>query len=380
MRLAAASSPEADSVSNDFLYAGIDTCAADGLCATACPVSINTGDYIKYMRAESVKDEKFALWLANNFALAERSIGLGVTLGHIAERVIGANRVASAIEAAEKISNTTLLKWNNTIPHPTRFARLPSPGRRPDDSEGKFIYFPSCISRQLGTPNDCQFSLAETFMTIAQRASIDLCIPQDVTGHCCGMPFASKGYSQASQATLHNTLLQMWTWSEHGQIPIVMDTTSCTHTLRTCDADLDTEDKELWQKLTILDGVEFLHDHVLPQLDIHPLDDEVVLHPNCSLRKLGLDTKMFSIAKRCARSATVPLHLGCCAFAGDRGLLFPELTRSATEQETAEVLARGYDGYYSSNITCEIGMSEATGKDYLSIAYLVEKASEPTQS
>jgi len=71
----------------------------------------------------------------------------------------------------------------------------------------------------------------------------------------------------------------------------------------------------------------------------------------------------------------VPLNLGCCAFAGDRGLLFPELIQSATEKESAEVRARDYGGYYSSNIPCEIGMSEASGKDYTSIVYLVERAS-----
>ncbi|MHB8779206.1 MAG: hypothetical protein ACYC6R_15820 [Anaerolineales bacterium] len=147
------------------------------------------------------------------------------------------------------------------------------------------------------------------------------------------------------------------------------------HTLRTCSDDLSAEGRELWNKLTILDGVEFLHDRVLPKLEIYPVADEVVLHPNCSARKLGLDGKMFAIAQQCAKSATLPLHLGCCAFAGDRGLLLPELTQSATEKETAEVNARDYDGYYSSNIPCEIGMSEATGKDYLSIVYLVEKAS-----
>jgi D-lactate dehydrogenase len=169
----------------------------------------------------------------------------------------------------------------------------------------------------------------------------------------------------------------MWTWSEQGKFPIVIDTTSCTHSLRTCSKDLNEEDKAIWQKLTILDAVEFLHDHILPKLKLHPVDEEVVLHPNCSLRRLGLDGKMLSIAKQCARSATVPLNLGCCAFAGDRGLLFPELTASATEKESAEVKAHNYGGYYSSNITCEIGMSEATGKDYVSIVYLVEKAARP---
>ena len=38
------------------------------------------------------------------------------------------------------------------------------------------------------------------------------------------------------------------------------------------------------------------------------------------------------------------------------------------------------DGYYSSNISHEIGMSEATGKDYTSIVYLVEKASRQGHS
>jgi D-lactate dehydrogenase len=56
-------------------------------------------------------------------------------------------------------------------------------------------------------------------------------------------------------------------------------------------------------------------------------------------------------------------------------LLFPELTASATQRESTEVNARNYGGYYSSNIPCEIGMSEATGKEYTSVVYLVEKAS-----
>jgi D-lactate dehydrogenase len=106
----------------------------------------------------------------------------------------------------------------------------------------------------------------------------------------------------------------------------------------------------------------------------------VVLHPNCSARKLGLDSKMTAIAERCARTAATPLQLGCCGFAGDRGLLFPELTASATEQESAEVNLRDFDGYYSSNITCEIGMSAATGKNYRSLLYLVEAASRQTTS
>jgi D-lactate dehydrogenase len=188
------------------------------------------------------------------------------------------------------------------------------------------------------------------------------------------MPFSSKGYVAAYQAALHKAVKKFWEWSEHGNYPIVIDTTSCTHTLRTCSDSLADADKELYSQLTFVDSIEFIHDVLLPQLHIQPVNADVVLHPNCSARKLGLDSKMVTIAERCATSATVPLNLGCCGFAGDRGLLFPELTASATEKESTEVNAREYGGYYSSNITCEIGMSAATGRAYRSVLYLVEEA------
>ena len=60
----------------------------------------------------------------------------------------------------------------------------------------------------------------------------------------------------------------------------------------------------------------------------------------------------------------MPDAWGCCAFAGDRGLLHPELTASATDRQAAEVRAVTADAHVSSNRTCEIGMSRATGRDY----------------
>ena len=40
------------SLDEDYDYDGLATCAADGMCATACPVLINTGDLVKRLRAE----------------------------------------------------------------------------------------------------------------------------------------------------------------------------------------------------------------------------------------------------------------------------------------------------------------------------------------
>jgi D-lactate dehydrogenase len=365
---------------DDFSYAGIDTCAVDGLCATACPVNINTGDLTRRLRAESItpRAERIANWLAEHFSLTEAGLGFAIRSGHLAESMLGTNGVTSIIQTVEKISNTILPKWNHLIPYPTKNLRaliIPH-GDSALRGEKNFVYSPSCISRQLGQPrSDGHLGLAETLITISKRAGINLYIPKDISGTCCGMPFHSKGYTKAYQLTIHKTILKFLEWSGGGKYPIVIDTSSCAQTFRTCGDDLSLEDKERWKILTTLDSIEFLHDYVLPALKIQPMDEAIILHPNCSARKLGLDAKMLAIAKQCAKSATVPLNLGCCGFAGDRGLLFPELTASATQKESAEVNEHEYDGYYSSNIPCEIGMSEATRREYTSIVYLVEKAS-----
>jgi hypothetical protein len=60
-------------------------------------------------------------------------------------------------------------------------------------------------------------------------------------------------------------------------------------------------------------------------------------------------------------------------FAGDRGFLCPELTRSATEEQVEELKGRRFDRYVSSNRTCEIGMNLATGQDYRSVTFLLEE-------
>jgi len=56
-------------------------------------------------------------------------------------------------------------------------------------------------------------------------------------------------------------------------------------------------------------------------------------------------------------------------------LPYSELTASATKKESAEVNARDYGSYFSSNILCEMGISEAPGRNYVGIVYTMERAS-----
>jgi D-lactate dehydrogenase len=356
-----------------YQYEGVETCAVDGLCEIACPVNINTALLTKSLRERSVSSRRrrLSIYLSRHFALLEKLVRRSLQLGHLVEKLIGQEKMVVMTRAAERILRETLPKWKASIPQPN-LDPFPSPERQ--GAQG--VYFPSCMSRVMGTSaQEGKRSIIETFLAVSERAGLRVWIPEDSTGCCCGMPFSSKGYTQAYRESLHRAIERFWQWSEGGKLPIFVDSSSCAQNLRSCEGALTEEDYALWSKMTIMDPIEFLYDMVLPRLKVNRQDRSVVLHPTCGAVKLELEGKLQDLARRCAKAVTIPVTSKCCGYAGDRGLLFPELTASATRSEADEVLSEDYDGYYSTNLPCEMGMSEATGKSYESIVYLIEEAS-----
>jgi D-lactate dehydrogenase len=209
---------------------------------------------------------------------------------------------------------------------------------------------------------------------VSARAGVPLQIPRDVGGVCCGVPFSSKGYGDAHALAANQAIDRMWTWSDGGRLPIVVDTSPCTYGLLHSREALCEENQGRFDRLRILDSVSFAHDQVLPGLRIRRRVGSVALHPVCSVIKLGLAGKLQAVAQACSENVCVPREAGCCGFAGDRGYLVPELTASATAREAAAILAAEHDGYYSSSRTCEIGMTRATGRPYRSFWYLLDDA------
>jgi D-lactate dehydrogenase len=358
----------------DFQYAGMDTCAIDGLCATAWPVDIDTGQLIKRFRrdAHGPKAQHLAKFLSRNFKHLERFARIGLRLGQATQFVVGSKTTLEITKFIQFILRTPMPKWMAEMPKAAS-GNLPKTAQ-----EGAAaVYFPTCISRTMGAlPGEpAPYSLAQTFVILAERAGVAIWIPRSCVGTCCGMPFSSKGYHEAYVETINRTVDQFWEWSDRGKRPVVIDTSSCTYTLKNCRPDLKPENQTKFDKLVILDSIEFVHDYLLPKLEIQRLNGAVALHPICSVTKMNLTEKFKAMASACANSVTIPMNLGCCGFAGDRGLLFPELTESATRAEAEEVCSNSYNGYYSSGRTCELGLARATGKPYQSFLYLVEKAS-----
>jgi D-lactate dehydrogenase len=357
----------------DFPYMALDTCAVDGLCATACPVAINTGDLTKGFRRlrHPAWVQGLARRIAVSFALLEPTMRLGLRLGHLVQSLLGAGAMTGITRAMRAIVGGPFPLWSREMPRAAR-------GRRPatQRTSAQAVYFPACISRVMGhLPGEPEeLTLMEAFVQVAGRAGVPVFIPRDVEGTCCGVPFSSKGYDQGHAVAVNRAVERFWGWSDQGRLPVVVDTSPCTYGLTTCRASLTPENQKRFDRLRILDSTAFVHDELLPKLTIRRKVQSVVLHPVCSVVKLNLSPKLEGIARACSQAVTVPVSAGCCGFAGDRGFLFPELTESATRREAAEALAGQHDGYFSSSRTCEIGMTRATGQIYRSYIYLLEQA------
>lgn len=222
--------------------------------------------------------------------------------------------------------------------------------------------------------------LPSVFLRVCRAAGIGVVVPEGLAGTCCSQIYSSKGFTDAWKAMAASTLDRLWLSSREGRLAVVTDVSSCALTLRSLRPALDAGRRARYDAMRFLDSVEFLHDRVMPRVPPLKVRPEVVLHPVCSLERMGAVGKLRAVAGHFAEREVIPAEAGCCGMAGDRGFTHPELTASATRKEALEVVSTGHQACYSSTRTCEMALSEATGRDYVSILYLVDEALQSRSS
>jgi D-lactate dehydrogenase len=345
-----AGSPVAVALEREYEYDALETCAADGTCGLACPLAIDTGKLVKELRARghSRPATAAASVAERRWRWVERAGRTGLRTGPLAERV-----------------------GRGALPRAA--PRLPATTRE----DAAALYFPSCTNRIMGR-SESGPSVPEALVAISARAGMPVWIPADIPGRCCGVPFSSKGYREAHARMAKRTTEALWRWSGEGALPIVSDASSCTLGLGAEAADaLPDEVRDLHARLEILDSVEWL-ERLLPNLPPPRRVGRVAAHPTCAARHLGLAARLEALLGQLADEVVIPVTSTCCGFAGDRGMLRPELTAAATAPEARELRERGpFDAYLSTNRTCEIGLERATGEAFGSVVLAAEELSRP---
>ena len=348
-----------------YKYAGDQTCATDSLCNLHCPVGADAGKLIKELRHEDHSEaaERRAVWLAGHMDNVTAFLRGGLKCLNGLRTVFGTKAFGAMARGLRKLSGGAIPLWNEYMPTGATKIRVPENPVQAGNDGRKVVYFPSCITRSMGTTKAYSKEKEVTQVTAAllEAAGFQIIYPEKMDALCCGMLFSSKGYVEAGQKASNELKAALAAASDGGRIPILCDMSPCLYTMKANFGD----------ELPLYEPTEFIEKFVLDRLTLTPVDEKVALFAVCSAKKMGVDPCLKRVAERCAREVVV-VDSNCDGFAGDRGFFFPELNEHGLRDLKRQV--EGCDEGFAVSRTCEIGLSRGSGIVFKSIVYLVARA------
>jgi D-lactate dehydrogenase len=347
-----------------YRYPGNATCAGDGLCSMSCPMGINTGDLTHDLRQEELPQSslgyKAGKYVANHFAGVKSILRLVLTLAHAAHTVLGTSAMRIIAKGLHRIG---LPLWTPAMPKAYKIKSREGRGKT-----HSVVYFPSCINQTMGLAKEASetLPLADTMISLLHKAGYEVIFPKNMDKLCCGTIWESKGMMDIADRKSAELEAALYEASEQGKYPVLCDQSPCLYRMR-----------HMISKIRLYEPVEFISAFLMDKLEFTQTDTPVAVHITCSMRKMGLDSQVVSLAKRCSSRVLVPEEVGCCGFAGDKGFTHPEVNAYALRKLRPQIEHSGVQTGYSNSRTCEIGLTTNSGIPYTSIVYLVDKCTTP---
>ena len=386
----------------EYSYTGEQTCAGDGLCSTSCPMGINVADLTHQLRRVNMPAGSFGhgFWnfVAGHYAGVKSGLRGALRMATAGETVLGdlamsglcrwlhnAIRIPLWTPATPEAYNIPkslrALVSSAAVGHDgasvveaaTGPARLGILSKFPDSQTSeavtgmptvcKVVYFPSCINQMMGLPKHhhaVDKPLVEEMVSLLGKAGYEVIFPENMSSLCCGTIWESKGMPEIADRKTAELEEALWQASEQGRYPVLCDQSPCLHRM-----------KHKIKKMRLYEPAEFILGFLADRLDFHQTDTPVAIHLTCSMRLMHKTGKMLELASMCSTNVLVPEGVGCCGFAGDKGMTHPELNKYALRKLKDQV--KGIPVGYSNSRTCEIGLATNSGIPYVSIAYLVNR-------
>ena len=239
---------------------------------------------------------------------------------------------------------------------------------KPGAFASKVVYMPSCVTRVMGpAPSDPeQASVPERFLSLMEKAGVEVIYPDEVREQCCGIMYHSRGCVDASDASMAKLEAKLLEASDQGKIPIVCDTSPCLKHVK-------DHVRDPLLKFALYEPVEFVATFLRDKLDFEKKKQSVAIHVPCSSKKMKLEAQFDALVRKCAddvHSSGVP----CCGMAGDRGLRLPELTGAALQHLD---LPADVTDAYSTSRTCECSLSNQSDVHFRSVLHLLDDCAKP---
>jgi D-lactate dehydrogenase len=350
----------------NYRYLGEQTCVTDSLCSMSCPLLINVGDLTKNLRSLNKGKIKpiIAQWAADNFVTVIQAVRIGLKMIDLAHSLLGTSLMNVITSGLRTLALNKVPKWNPSMP---KGVSVDAFSDIVNGKELKVVYFPSCVVRTMGPAKSDrdQRLVFEAMLSILDKSGYDVLFPKEMEKLCCGLPFESKGFLEQADQKCSELEKEIIKQSDGGKYPVLCDTGTCLYRMK----------RSFRSDLKLYDPVDFIHTFLLDRMKFNKIDETVAVHVPCSARLMKIDDKFRVLAGACVEKPIFPPHVGCCGFAGDRGLFFPELNESALSELKPSLPAECHSGY-SSNRTCEIGLSHHGSIPYQSIVYLADRCTE----
>ena len=380
---ATGANPErAATLRKQYKYYGDQTCATDGLCATSCPMKINTGELTHLIRQMDMLNSpmgyKVGEFAANHMAGIKSGLRVVLDVAHAAHVTLGPTLMTSLCRKMNKMGMplwTTAMPRKKRQPKPSDLTQfiieksIPHPSNNEHPiADMKVVYFPSCINQTMGLSKEAKVkhALVDEIIQLMAKAGYEVIFPEGMERMCCGQIWESKGMLDIADRKSAELEAALWKASEEGKYPVLCAQSPCLHRM-----------KKVMHKMYLYEPAEFIMKFLVPRLDFHPIDRHVALHLTCSTREMGVDKDLIALAKLCSNNVYLPEGVGCCGFAGDRGFTFPEMNRYALRKLKPQIEEHHIEVGYSNSRTCEIGLESNTGIPYMSIVYLVNECTTP---
>lgn len=350
----------------EYSYAGEQTCAGDGLCSTSCPMGINVADLTHQLRRMNMPAGTlgYGVWdfTAKHYSGVKSGLKGALRMATAGETVLGDLAMSGLCRWLHSVIRLPL--WTPATPKayniPKSLRALVSSAVA---STNKVVYFPSCINQMMGLPKHhhaVDKPLVEEMVSLLTKAGYEVIFPENMSSLCCGTIWESKGMPEIADRKTKELEDALWKASEEGRYPVLCDQSPCLHRM-----------KHKIKRMRLYEPSEFILEFLADKLEFHQTDTPVAIHLTCSMRLMHKTDKMLELARMCSSNVIVPESVGCCGFAGDKGMTHPELNKYALRKLKAQV--KGIPVGYSNSRTCEIGLATNSGIPYVSIAYLVNR-------
>ncbi len=345
----------------NYAYYGNDTCAGDGLCSKSCPMGINISELTHELRRLEMGTlgNGVGNFVADHFAGVKGVLRGVLAVADIAHSVLGSKAMSVIGKGLHKGLKMPL--WTPSLPKNYRFKE----GRvERTEQKDKVVYFPSCLNQTMGTEKASRHCrpLVEEMMSLFAKAGYEVILPKNMESLCCGTIWESKGLPETADKKLRELEDALWEASEQGKYDVVCDQSPCLYRM-----------KHKIKKMRLYDSAEFVWEKMRDRLEFVQTDTPIAIHLTCSTRKMGIESAVEGLARLCSTNVLVPEGVGCCGYAGDKGMTHPELNAYALRKLRAQIEKAGVEVGYSNSRTCEIGLATNSGVPYRSIIYLVNE-------